>query len=91
MLIISTGYALLMPTLISAMTGYQPIAVPLFMLTNNTYVSFEALNRCAYIVQDGPRIGLDGMACIEQGTLMAGRIASCECTDVPSVEPIHLY
>ncbi|KAK4554042.1 hypothetical protein LTR86_008883 [Recurvomyces mirabilis] len=70
-LTLATVYALIAPTWISAMTGYQATAIPLIMLQNGIYVSFSDIANCDWVVQDGDRVGLDQNACVQQGTNLA--------------------
>jgi hypothetical protein len=59
------------------MTGYQAIMIPLLELQNGTYIDFTDLSKCYYIIQDGPRIGLDEDACISTNSVRFGDINSC--------------
>ncbi|KAK3669786.1 hypothetical protein LTR78_010359 [Recurvomyces mirabilis] len=70
-LTLATVYALIAPTWISAMTGYQATAIPLIMLQNGIYVSFSDIANCDWVVQDGDRVGLDQNTCVQHGTNLA--------------------
>ena len=75
----STAYVLTLPTLLSAMTGYQAKTKPVLPWDNNTFVSFTDLTMCEFIVPEGDRIGLTSNACIpdDYGPL-ANAFKTCE-------------
>jgi hypothetical protein len=78
MMALSAAYVLIMPTLVSAMTGYQPLDKPLLQTSPTTYVTFEDLEHCAYVVEDGARVGLGNDACISKNSKAYAGVAHCE-------------
>jgi hypothetical protein len=80
MIALSAAYVLIMPTLVSAMTGYQPLNIPLLKTDATTYVEFAELERCAFVVQDGARIGLHHGDCVYIDTDMYQGIDRCKLT-----------
>lgn len=65
---LSTIFVLVLPTWVSAMSGYQPMDVALLKMEMGNYVAFADLQRCAYLIQDGDRIGLGRNACVRPAT-----------------------
>lgn len=77
MLAISTFYVLTLPTWFSAMSGYQAIDEPLLRLDNNTFVAFPTLERCAYVIADGVRVGRDNFTCVELDSDLHSGLSKC--------------
>ena len=64
MIVLSTAYVLSLPTVLSAMSGYQTETVPLLPWANTTYINFHDLTPCSAIILDGARVGLTDNYCI---------------------------
>jgi len=77
MMALSTAYVLIMPTVVSAMTGYQSLTEPLLKTSPTTFISIAEIERCAFVVQDGGRIGLEEYACGAKDTAMFSEISEC--------------
>ena len=76
-LIASTAYVLAVPTLLSAMTGYQSKMEPMF-LWNDSYVEFSRLQPCRFAIVDGSRVGLGNDACIPFHGNVSDAISNCK-------------
>ncbi|KAK3681547.1 hypothetical protein LTR37_020855 [Vermiconidia calcicola] len=66
-LVAAIAYVLLLPTWLSAMTGYQAQTKPLLPTDDNTLVPFENLRTCAETIIDGSRVNLPETTCVPGG------------------------
>src|ERR1700761_4976518 len=76
---IVTLHVLCWPTWMSAMTGYQPIDMPLLRLNDgSTFIAFSDIARCTFVIQDGKRVGLKPNACVGTGSNYYPALQKCE-------------
>lgn len=77
LLFVSVLHVLIMPTWLSAMTGYPAFMEPHLPLGNNEMISFTHLYKCNAIIEDGYRIRLDHNTCVHHGTELYTALMDC--------------
>lgn len=70
-LIVCVVYVLLVPTWISAMTGYTALSEPMTRLDDNTVVDPNRMKPCDAVEFDGERVGMANNTCISYTNLHA--------------------
>lgn len=84
-LVLCVVYILLVPTWVSAMTGYMALSTPMVSLDGNTFMHSTSVKPCGWMLLDGGRIGKANSTCLsslaeipgmQQCRLTCGR--SCE-------------
>lgn len=76
-LVAAIAYVLLLPTWLSAMTGYQPQMVPLLATADNTLVQFRNLHHCKYTIIDGSRVDLPNTTCVDTRDDLFAAVEAC--------------
>ena len=77
-LVLWTAYVLILPTWLSAMTGYQANTCPMIPWTDGTFLKFTDLDVCAYVIADGDRVGLSTDACAVSGSPLREAVGACK-------------
>lgn len=70
-LVLDVIYTLLVPTWISAMSGYAVKSEPMLRLDDGSFVGMASLKLCEMIIIDGARVGLTNNTCLDYGDEMS--------------------